>query len=534
MHNELPCFSTDKRSLITVLRAAGGSNTPSSSVTKVDIKHDPMFSHPPPWAAVEKIYAVITNKAKPDSSIFNVKKFDFKMTEIREEKPKTTSPKQPQKSEQRFQQKTYSQPQQPQASSTQYYTSQTQSSNSFNQKVNHEKNVNEAITVTEKNDARDSVKYTSTVHSSDPFKLNDSNLHNDEPIYDDPKACDNIEVIEEYKSNVKGDSPSRKLRKENNILLKLKTTTAKLQKDSREKSEVLRNKMSSLMSHKTRSDNKVDERSRDSLYSRIVKKVKKSSVRDENSSRSNVRNVNFTKIQESIKDVRVKLTRNKENKQIEEKSKRQPKVLKITKANNTEIYTAAPIDDNIDFKGFKNKMLKFPWKVDKSTEVTAGPDNNNKFKCWKTKLSQNKIKVLPRFQLKGKTNDDKSVGEAKRSRFSLAKLKRQNSNTLTNNVNTDKTKSFFGKFNIGEKWSEMRQPKECSEADNKIRSFTSATNGKKTFLSDGQNSLSRAGSRNYNSSAKPFDSRYSGARDTHQYKWNFVDGQWRKSGTVGL
>ena len=107
MYNELHCFSTDKRSLITVLRAAGGSNTASSSVTKVDIKHDPMFSHPPPWAAVEKIYAVITNKAKPDSSIFNVKKFDFKMTDAREEKPKTMSPKQQQKSAQSFQQKSF-------------------------------------------------------------------------------------------------------------------------------------------------------------------------------------------------------------------------------------------------------------------------------------------------------------------------------------------------------------------------------------------------------------------------------------------
>ena len=34
----------------------------STHVTEVDLKHDPMFSHPPPWAAVEKIYAAVVHK----------------------------------------------------------------------------------------------------------------------------------------------------------------------------------------------------------------------------------------------------------------------------------------------------------------------------------------------------------------------------------------------------------------------------------------------------------------------------------------
>merc|ERR1719384_2514285 len=95
-----------------------------------------MFSQPPPWAAVEKIYAVVANKTeRPDSSIFSVKRFGFK----------------PFESEKLHQHQQQPQPQPQQSPNFKSF---------FNKKSNQEKNAKEPITVTEKNYARDSVKYT--------------------------------------------------------------------------------------------------------------------------------------------------------------------------------------------------------------------------------------------------------------------------------------------------------------------------------------------------------------------------------------
>ena len=522
--------SSDKRSLVTILRSAGASTTPTSPVTITpDIKHDPMFSHPPPWATVEKIYAVITKKTeRPDSSAFSVKKFDFKMFSSSEDK-NTKSPKQTQKHQQH-----------PPTSSSVSFHQQNKptTSNSLTQNNHEDGHFNEAITVKEKNDAENSIKYTSSVsvRATDPWKLKATNqceeTQSSEPIYDVPKTCDTIEVIEEINnSNDEGDKAGRKMRKENNIFLqRLKSTSAKLQKESREKSLVLRNKICSALSR--RRDNEEKDGNNISLYTRIVETAKQSVKH--RSQESRVEHFNFSKLQESIKDVRVKLTRTREDKQ-EKKPAKEPKLLKITKANKEEIYTAAPVNTDIDFKGFKTKIMNFSIKMpQKKSTGAAGPGVNNTFRSWKTKISQNKIK-LPSFKLNDETNEDKRTsGEVKTNRFSLARFTKQGRSDETEN--NDK-KSYFGKFKIREKWSEIRQ--ECSKSDNKLKSLTSSaatdSQEKQTRFSNSFNN-SRSSSRlnNYNSQPKPFDSRYNGVRDTHQYKWNFVDGQWRKSGTVGL
>merc|ERR1711953_942369 len=77
-------ISLDKRALVNILSSAGGSTTPSV-VPVLDIKHDPILSHPPPWAKSDKIYAVIKQKPNQPQHGFQVKKFDFKLFDKREE-----------------------------------------------------------------------------------------------------------------------------------------------------------------------------------------------------------------------------------------------------------------------------------------------------------------------------------------------------------------------------------------------------------------------------------------------------------------
>merc|ERR1711953_335536 len=78
-------ISLDKRALVNILSSAGGSTTPSV-VPVLDIKHDPILSHPPPWAQPDKIYAVVKQKPNPPQNGFQVKKFDFKLFDKKEER----------------------------------------------------------------------------------------------------------------------------------------------------------------------------------------------------------------------------------------------------------------------------------------------------------------------------------------------------------------------------------------------------------------------------------------------------------------
>merc|ERR1719232_2028024 len=504
--------STDKRSLIKVLRSAGGSTT-ASSVTADDVKHDPMFSHPPPWAKVEKIYAVITNKGdnRTDSSSFNVKKFDFKIFESKEEKkPQQTVAPQQQTTESKS------------SEFTSFFSTKTS---------NQEKNVNEPITVKEKNDVKDSVKYSSnTVNvASEPFK--NETVDKIENIYDVPSAlaCDTIEVLNNDDDDVVAAREEEHVKTENKFLQKLKSTSRNLQRNTKDKSGKLKNTIGTFMTVskaklvQRRKTNESCKTENISLYSRFVKRVQSSSVK-------------VPKLDKSINTIRGKLSKNSSNQENKvEKKVKEPKVITVTKSNNTETYKAAPVDDKIDIKEMKTRFMKY-FKNEKTDKATKPRDN--KFKDLKTKVSDIKLGNLKTkmssFRGKPKSDENnKTPNDTKTIRFHFLKANKKSDN-IDNN-----SRKFFGKFNIGEKWSAVRKPKECSTADTKSKSFKSKTNAasvsqdeKRTRFADengGFDFKSRAS--NYNPQPKPFDSKY----NAHQYKWNFVNGQWRKSGSaVGL
>merc|ERR1719282_35211 len=424
--------STDKRSLIKVLRSAGGSTT-ASSVTADDVKHDPMFSHPPPWAKVEKIYAVITNKGdnRPDSSSFNVKKFDFKIFESKEEKkPQQTLAPQQQKTESKS------------SDFTSFFSTK---------KSNQEKNVNEPITVKEKNDVKDSVKYSSnTVNvASEPFK--NETVDKIENIYDVPSllACDTIEVLN-YDDDVVAAREEEHVKTENKFLQKLKSTSRNLQRNTKDKSGKLKNTIGTFMTVskaklvQRRKTNECCKTENISLYSRFVKRVQSSSVKVPKLNVQNIRtkSICFPKLDKSINTIRGKLSKNSGNQENKvEKKVKEPKVITVTKANNTETYKAAPVDDKIDIKEMKTRFLKY-FKNEKKDKATKPRDN--KFKDLKTKVSDIKLGNLKTkmssFRGKPKSDENnKTSNDTKTTRFHFLKANKKSDNIDTN------SKSFKSK-----------------------------------------------------------------------------------------
>merc|ERR1719323_1277889 len=133
----------------------------------------------------------------------------------------------------------------------------------------------------------------------------------------------------------------------------------------------------------------------------------------------------------------------------------------------------------------KTRFLKY-FKNEKKDKETKPRDN--KFKDLKTKVSDIKLGNLKTkmssFMGKPKSDENnKTSNDTKTTRFHFLKGKKKSDN-IDNN-----SRKFFGKFNIGEKWSSVRKPKECSTADTKSKSFKSKTsavsqNEKRTRFSD--------------------------------------------------
>merc|ERR1712045_99356 len=96
-----------------------------------------------------------------------------------------------------------------------------------------------------------------------------------------------------------------------------------------------------------------------SLFRQFVRNVKSSSVKQNAFKSLNVKNVNLPTLRKSINAVRGKLTKASDDKNKTNELK-EPKILKITKANNTETYKAAPINDDLNLKEIKNKIVKYP------------------------------------------------------------------------------------------------------------------------------------------------------------------------------
>merc|ERR1712121_182892 len=175
-------------------------------------------------------------------------KFDFKMFDSKEEKKQQPPPPlQQQKTESKS------------SDFTSFFSTK---------KSNQEKNVNEPITVKEKNDVKDSVKHSShTVNvASEPFK-NETAVDKIENIYDVPStlACDTIQVL----NDDDGDAAKEEehVKTENKFLQKLKLTSRNFQRNTKDKSGKLKN---------TIGDSKTENMS---LYSRFVKRVHSSSLK---------------------------------------------------------------------------------------------------------------------------------------------------------------------------------------------------------------------------------------------------------------
>jgi len=228
--------STNKRNFVTILQSAGGSMTASSShFTEVDLKHDPMFSHPPPWAAVEKIYAAVVHKHEtPDASIFNVPKFDFKMFDSKKKNETQPNQGQPQSytataklASPKIQKQT--QPQSPKQS-----ISKNENKSFINSKSNQEKYVNETLSVSVKNEVKESVNPTINTAIDPQIKKAEDAIEN---IYDVPASCDKVQIVEESQEIIKT---------ENKFLEKIKVSSGKISLNIQDKSKKLNNRISGV------------------------------------------------------------------------------------------------------------------------------------------------------------------------------------------------------------------------------------------------------------------------------------------------
>ena len=503
-----------------------------------------MFSHPPPWAEVEKIYAAVMNKAeKPDPGAFNVKKFDFKLfdnkSQVTAEVQQPSHTASPQKKPVNVKQKS---------------PSPVKSSSFFNKKSNQVKNVNDHHSVPRNNDAQDSVKYTinnKTTESAQFPKVAENSQAAHENIYDVPKSCDTIQVVDEDH-----ETEAQVENKENKLLDKIRSTSTKLQKNTQEKSKHLKDKVGAYLSSKSKSKVAPPSETNDgsstgnkSGLRKFVNKVQTSSVKQNATFKSiNVKKVNFPKLKISVNDIRVKLRKSSDDKNGPNETKK-PKTLNITNAGNTETYTAAPVNDDIDFKAIKKRIDDFPTTLrnkicprKKSGQNQEATQKNNKLEDFKGKFSSlNPSKLKAKVSLKRSStdnNESKIHNDVKTDKFQFLRPKKKSDN-IDNN-----SRKFLGKFNISEKWSAVRsgKPKESTKTDKKLKSPQSTTKkasmgGMRAHFSDetDRHDLLRPGSSNYNPRVKPFNADYNFPNgDTHKFRWQFVDGQWRKSGTAGL
>merc|ERR1712203_588179 len=133
----------------------------------------------------------------------------------------------------------------------------------------------------------------------------------------------------------------------------------------------------------------------------------------------------------------------------------------------------------------------------------------------------------------GKKTDDKNklnTNESPKS-FNFPKLK------LFDKVKSDNNpKKLLNNLNIKQKWSNVKNSKEFSKTDNKPKYSTlKFVREKKTRFSDeisvdfsNLNSLPRHEDKGNARTSARYESKFPGA-ESGKYKWNFIDGQWRKS-----
>merc|ERR1719507_712110 len=165
---------------------------------------------------------------------------------------------------------------------------------------------------------------------------------------------------------------------------------------------------------------------------------------------------------------------------------------------------------------------------------------NNKLNILKSKISVTQEKIgnlksrVP--SLRREKTDEKNKSETTESHksFNLSKFK------LFDRVKSDNNpKKLLNSFNIKQKWSELKNSKEFSKTDREPKySTVKSVREKKTRFSDEisedfskfsslqSQKGDRASSRAWKNTG--YDS------DSSKYKWNYIDGQWKKCDSLGL
>ena len=172
---------------------------------------------------------------------------------------------------------------------------------------------------------------------------------------------------------------------------------------------------------------------------------------------------------------------------------------------------------------------------------------NNKLNILKSKISVTQEKIgnlkskVPSLSLRREKTDEENKSKTTEShkRFNLSKFK------LFDRVKSDNNpKKLLNSFNIKQKWSAVKNSKEFSKTDREPKySTVKSVREKKTRFSDEisedfskfSSLQSQKGSRSSSRAWKStgYDCASTGS-DSSKYKWNYIDGQWKKCDSLGL
>merc|ERR1711953_595380 len=493
-------LSLDYRALASILSSAGGSSTPSV-VPVLDIKHDPILSHPPPWAKPDKIYAVLKQKPNPPQNGFQVKKFDFKLFDKKEEK----------REEKKVEENIYD--------TIKKFTKKTTT-----ESTNDDQILNKNVT-------GNSSKYISSDVVTSPGV---------EHIYDHVKNCDTIQVVpDETELETNPDV------NQENLPTKVKTASERWFEKSHQKGKQLKGKIMLTIFPKSRNTNEANTetddghcRGENSLVRRFMRRCKSSrilqSTRERLSSVKITRPNNWKDFNSVGSKLSFKLKENKEDtKQTEGKSLVKNIIAKV----NTSVKRSGK-KENPKLTSLKNRLSNVSW-VKKNNGDNL---ENNKLTILKSKISvaqekmgnlKSKVPSLRR-QKPDEENKLKTNESHKNKRFNLSKFK------LFDRVKSDNNpKKLLNSFNIKQKWSAVKNSKEFSKTDREPKySTVKSVREKKTRFSDEisedfskfSSLQSQKGSRSSSRVGK--NTRYdcvSNGSDSSKYNWNYIDGQWIKS-----
>ena len=437
---------------------AGGSTNPSI-VPVIDIKHDPIFSHPPPWANEEKIYSsvIIKRQENPPKNNFQVKKFDFKVFE----------------------------------------------------KENEIKNVEKR-----KYDKIEKNNKTKTINDVQTLEK----IAEENPCM---KNCDTIQVVADTDEEEQRNDQNKT---KENLSSEIKSTSGKFYRNLSIETKQLKNKIDSILQkRKIRGTNesKTETNKKDCV---VKKSLVKRFMRNSQSSKINMetrQDATSVKMNEPQNGKGFNLVRDK----LSLKFKESKEDIKDDTKAAVERSTLNPRSTSL--KNRLSELLKL--KKDK------GENSENKtltflksrlsvteqrMKTIKTEIAKSSLKSLKRKEAEDE-NELKTNERQKSSNFSKYKL-----------FDRLKSKKLLNNFNIKQKWSEIKISKEFSKVVKKPKSFTSKSRKeKKTKFSD-EISADFSNVYSLRSQVPIKHGPVSREGEVGNFKWNYIDGQWKKS--IGL